>query len=180
MAVGAVGAAGYSAYAYAAYAAAAAATVYSVYSTQQAGKQAQLNANAQSDQAQADADTAASAAVVQADRIRRLARNQASEANAALAASGVEVGAGTAININEEIIGNAEEDAALTIFNGRNQQARLYNDADNYQLAGRQARSAANSQSIGTVLSSGSQLGMSWKASAAGRNGTVSSVGGNA
>ena len=67
----------------AAYAAMAAATVYSVYSTQQSGKQAQLNANAQADQAQADADTAASAAVVQADRIRRLARNQASEANAA-------------------------------------------------------------------------------------------------
>ena len=40
MAVGAVG--------MAAYAAMAAATVYSVYSTQQSGKQAQLNANAQS------------------------------------------------------------------------------------------------------------------------------------
>ena len=136
----------------AAYAAMAAATVYSVYSTQQSGKQAQLNANAQADQAQADADTAASAAVVQADRIRRLARNQASEANAALAASGVETGAGTAININEEIIGNAEEDAALTIFNGQNQKARGYADASNYSLAGTQARGAANSQSISTCL----------------------------
>ncbi|SCW91754.1 hypothetical protein [Pseudomonas sp. NFACC05-1] len=175
----AVGAAGYAAYSAYAYAAIAAATVYSVYSTQQQGKQAQLNADAQSDQAKADADTAASAAVVQADRIRRLARTQASEANAALAASGVEVGAGTAININEEIIGNAEEDAALTIFNGRNQQTRLYNDASNYSLAGKQARSAANSQSIGTVLSAGAQTGMSWKASAAGRNGTVTQAGGN-
>ncbi|TWC18118.1 hypothetical protein FBY06_11543 [Pseudomonas sp. SJZ085] len=165
--------------AYAAYAAMAAATAYSVYSTQQSGKQAQLNANAQSEQAKLDADNAASAAVVQADRIRRLARNQASEANAALAASGVEVGAGTAININEEIIGNAEEDAALTIFNGRNQQSRLYNDASNYTLAGQQARSAANSQSIGTVLSAGAQTGMSWKASASGRNGTVAQIGGN-
>lgn len=174
MAVGAVGAAGY-----AAYAAVAAATIYSVYSTQQSGKQAQLNANAQGDQAQLDADTAASAAVVQADRIRRLARNQASEANAALAASGVEVGAGTAININEEIIGNAEEDAALTIFNGRNQGARLDNEASNYRLAGNQARSNANSQSVGTVLSAGAQAGMSWKASAAGRNGTVAQAGGN-
>ena len=162
----------------AAYAAMAAATVYSVYSTQQSGKQAQLNANAQSDQAQADADTAASAAVVQADRIRRLARNQASEANAALAASGVETGAGTAININEEIIGNAEEDAALTIFNGQNQKARGYADASNYSLAGTQARGAANSQSISTVLSAGAQAGMSWKASAAGTNGTASKVGG--
>ncbi|MBD9459115.1 hypothetical protein IB241_15640 [Pseudomonas sp. PDM05] len=170
MAVGAVGAA--------AYAAMAAATVYSVYTTQQSGKQAQLNANAQSDQAQSDADAAASAAVVQADRIRRLARNQASEANAALAASGVETGAGTAININEEIIGNAEEDAALTIFNGQNQKARGYVDSSNYSLAGTQARGAANAQSIGTVLSAGAQAGMAWKASAAGNNATVPKVGG--
>lgn len=171
MAVGAVGAA--------AYAAMAAATVYSVYSTQQSGKQAQLNANAQSEQAQNDADNAASAAVVQADRIRRLARNQASEANAALAGSGVVTGEGTAININEQIIGNAEEDAALTIFNGQNQKARGYADASNYKLAGSQARSSANSQSIGTVLSAGAQAGMAWKASAAGKNGTVPSAGGS-
>lgn len=164
----------------AAYAALAAATVYSVYTTQQSGKQAGLNSEAQADQAKADADTAASAAVVQADRIRRLARNQASEANASLAASGVDVGEGTAININKEIIGNAEEDAALTIFNGRNQSARLYNDAANYKLAGQQARSNANSQSIGTVLSAGAQAGMAWKASAAGTNGTAAKVGGNA
>ena len=170
----AVGAAGY-----AAYAAMAAATVYSVYTTQQSGKQQQLNANAQADQAQSDADAAASAAVVQADRIRRLARNQASEANAALAASGVETGAGTAININEQIIGNAEEDAALTIFNGKNQRARGYVDASNYTLAGQQARGNANAQSIGTVLSAGAQAGMAWKASAAGKNATVPSVGGN-
>ena len=170
----AVGAAGYAAYA--AYAAMAVATVYSVYSTQQSGKQASLNADAQSDQAKLDADTAASAAVVQADRIRRLARNQSSEANAALAASGVEVGAGTAININEEITSNAEEDAALTIFNGRNQGARLDTEAANYSLASKQARGNANSQSVGTVLSAGAQAGMAWKASA---NGTAPKVGGN-
>ncbi|WP_260687676.1 hypothetical protein [Pseudomonas sp. AO-1] len=172
MAVGAVG--------MAAYAALAAATVYSVYTTQQSGKQASLNAEAQGDQAKNDADTAASAAVVQAERIRKLARIQASEANAALAGSGVEVGEGTAVNINEEIIGNAEEDAALTIFNGKNQQSRLYNDAANYSLAGSQARSNANSQSIGTVLSAGAQAGMAWKASAAGANATTPKVGGNA
>lgn len=172
MAVGAVG--------MAAYAALAAATVYSVYTTQQSGKQASLNAEAQSDQSKLDADTAASAAVVQADRIRRLARNQASEANAALAASGVNVGEGSAVVINEEIIGNAEEDAALTIFNGKNQGARLNNDAANYSLVRDQARSNANSQSIGTVLSAGAQAGMSWKASAAGTNATAPKVGGNA
>ncbi|MGH8387635.1 MAG: hypothetical protein ACRESJ_19465 [Pseudomonas sp.] len=163
----------------AAYALVAGATAYSAYSSIQSGKQANLNAEAQSDQAKLDADTAASAAVVQADRIRRLARNQVSEANASLAASGVEVGAGTALNINEEITGNAEEDAALTIFNGRNQASRLNTDASNYKLAGSQAKAAGYSQAIGTVLQSGAQAGMAWKASAAGRNGTVAPAGGN-
>ena len=163
---------------YIAAAAAVAGTAYSVYSSQQAGKQAQLTADAQAEQSQKDADAAASAATVQADRIRRLARNQASEANAALAASGVEVGEGTAININEEIIGNAEEDAVLTIFNGQNQKARGSVDAANYRSIGSQARSTANAQSIGSVLNTGASLAMSgWKASA---NGSVSKVGGAA
>ncbi|WP_244997084.1 hypothetical protein [Pseudomonas viridiflava] len=162
----------------AAYAAIAAATAYSAYSSVQSGKQAALNADAQSEQAQLDADNAASASVVQADRIRRLARTQASQANAALAASGVEVGAGSAININEEIIGNAEEDAALTIFNGQNQKKRGYVDASNIALSGKQAQSAANSQAIGSVLSAGAQVGMSWKASA-NRNGSTAPVGGS-
>lgn len=170
MAVGAVGAA--------AYAAMAAATAYSVYSTQQAGKQAQLNANAQSEQAQLDADAAASAATVQADRIRRMARINAGSANAALAASGVEVGEGTALNINQDIYGNAEEDAALTIFNAQEAKKRGYVDASNMALGGRQARSAANAQSIGTVLQAGATMGMDWKRSV-GNNASVTKVGGN-
>lgn len=160
-----------------AVATAVAGTAYSVYSTQQAGKQAQLTADAQGEQSQLDANAAASAATVQADRIRRLARNQASEANAALAGSGVEVGEGTAVNINEEIIGNAEEDAVLTIFNGQAQKARGSVDASNYRLAGSQARSTANAQSVSSVLSTGANLAMAgWKASA--NNGKVATEGG--
>lgn len=155
-----------------------ASTAYSAYSSVQQGKQAALNADAQSEQAQIDADNAASAAKVQADRIRKLARNQAGEANAALAASGVEVGAGTALNINQEIYQNAEEDAVMTILNGENQRQRGYTDAANMSIYGQQQKSAANSQAIGSVLSAGAQAGM-WKASAAGKNGSVSKVGGN-
>lgn len=163
---------------YIAAAAAVAGTAYSVYSSQQAGKAAQDTADAQAKQSQLDADAAASAATVQADRIRRLARNQASEANAALAGSGVETGEGTAININEEIIGNAEEDATLTILNGQAQKARGSVDASNYRSVGSQARANANAQSIGSVLNTGASLAMSgWKASA---NGSASKVGGAA
>ncbi|MFY1029148.1 hypothetical protein [Pseudomonas asiatica] len=156
----------------------AASATYSAYSSIQQGKQAQLNADAQSDQAQIDADNAASAARVQAERIRKMGRSQAGEARAALAGSGVDVGEGTALNINQEIYGNAEEDAVMTILNGENQRQRGYTDAANMSLYGKQQRAAANSQAVGSVLSAGSQLGM-WKASAAGRNGTVSQAGGN-
>lgn len=160
-----------------AVATAVAGTAYSVYSTQQSGKQVQLTADSQAEQSQLDANAAASAATVQADRIRRLARNQASEANAALAGSGVEVGEGTAVNINEEIIGNAEEDAVLTVFNGQAQKARGSVDASNYRLLGRQARGTANAQSVGSVLSTGANLAMTgWKASAS--NGKTSQEGG--
>lgn len=156
-----------------------AATAYSAYSSVQAGKQAQLNADAQSEQQQLDADNAASAAKVQAERIRKVAKAQAGSANAALAASGVEVGEGTAVNINEEIYGNAEEDAVMTILNGENAKKRGYVDASNTALYGQQQRGAANAQAVGSVLGGAAQLGM-WKASAAGRNGTIPQSGGNA
>ena len=156
---------------------AAVSTGYSVYSSQQAGKQAQLTADAQAEQSQRDAEAAASAAMVQADRIRRLARNQASQANAALAGSGVEVNEGTAIDINEEIIGNAEEDATLTILDGQAQKAGGYVDASNYRLSGAQARSAANTASVGSVLEGGNKLAENgWKASV--RNGKPPAPGG--
>lgn len=142
-----------------------AATAYSVDSTLKAGKQAQLNANAQAEQAAADANTERSAAIVQAERIRKLARIQAGEANASLAGSGVEVDAGTAVNINEEITRNSEEDAALTIFGGSNKAQRLNADASNYKLAGNQARNASYSQAASTVLAGGTSAYSNWKSS---------------
>lgn len=156
----------------------AASAAYSAYSSVQQGKQAQLNAEAQSEQAQADADDAASAAVVQAERIRKMGRIQSSEARASLAGSGVEVDAGTTLNINEEITKNAEEDAVMTILNGERQKRRGYVDASNMELYGRQQRAAANSQAVGSILSAGAQAGMAgWKSSA--KNGQVTQPGGN-
>jgi len=156
--------------------AAIAGTAYSVYSSEQAGKQAKYNADAQSEQSQNDANDAASAATVQADRIRRLSRNRASEANAALAASGVQVGEGTAVNINEEITRNAEEDAAMTIFNGQKQKKQGYVDASNTALAGSQAQAAYRGQAASTLVSGATQAYSGWKAAT--RNGSASSAGG--
>lgn len=151
-----------------AYGVMAASAVYGAYSSVQSGKQAQLNVDAQADQAALDAQTEKSAAQVQAERIRKLARIQASEANAALAASGVEVGEGTALNINREIYENAEEDAALTMFGGSNRAQRLNVDAANYRTAGRFERSQANGQAGATLLSTAGSMASGWKTSAGG------------
>lgn len=140
-----------------------AAGAMSAYSTIQQGKQANLNAEAQAEQAAADANTERSAAVVQAERIRKLARIQQGEATASLAASGVEVGEGTALNINREIYENAEEDAILTVMGGQNRANRLNADASNYRLAGRQAKSNAYGQAAGTLLSTGASAYSGWK-----------------
>lgn len=140
-----------------------AAGAMSAYSTIQQGKQANLNAEAQAEQAAADANTERSAAVVQAERIRKLARIQQGEATASLAASGVEVGEGTALNINREIYENAEEDAILTVMGGQNRANRLNADASNYKLAGRQARSNSYGQAASTLLSTGASAYGGWK-----------------
>lgn len=146
--------------------AAVAAAAYGAYSTYQSGQQTKLNAEAQGDQAEADARTEKSAAVVQAERIRKMARIQAGQATAGLAAAGVDTGEGSAININEEIIGGGEEDAALTIFGGKNKAQRLDTDAGNYKMAGKQAASAATGQATASLISSGSQAYSGWKGAA--------------
>lgn len=151
-----------------AYGVMAASAVYGAYSTVQSGKQQQLNADAQSEQATLDANTEKSAAQVQAERIRKMARIQAGEANAALAASGVEVGEGTALNINREIYENAEEDAALTVFGGANRAQRLNVDAKNLRTAGNMARSNANAQAGATLISTAGSTYSGWKTSAGG------------
>ncbi|MBF8740010.1 hypothetical protein [Pseudomonas guariconensis] len=148
---------------YVAAAAVAASTVYSAYSSVQQGKQAQLNADAQSEQTQLDADNSLSAAKVQAERIRKMARAQSSEARASLAGSGVMVDEGTALDINKQIISDAEEDAVLTIFNGENQRKRGYVDAHNMRLTGAQGRTAANMQATSSVLAGAANIASGWK-----------------
>ncbi|ENL2449233.1 hypothetical protein AB4X14_005018, partial [Salmonella enterica] len=58
------------------------------------GQQQKKMSNYQAAQAEADAEAAQAAARVEADRIRKAGRAQAAQANAALAASGVDTGEG--------------------------------------------------------------------------------------
>jgi hypothetical protein len=134
-----------------------------VYGQQQEAKQQESWNKYQTKQAQADANAERGAAEVDADRIRKAARQRASAANAASAASGVKTGAGTAQLIQDDVIGSAEEDAQMTIFNGRDAGSRLDAQGEAFKIEGKQARSNANMQSAATVFNSGAEMYSKWK-----------------
>ncbi len=161
---------------FALYAMAAAAAVGAYASIQSAEQQKDWN-EYQGKQAEADAKAEKSAAEVHAEKIRKLARIQASEANASLAGSGVEVGEGTALNINKEIYANAEEDAVMTIFGGSDRAARGNAEAAGYRLKGSQAQQAGYLNATSTILGAAGGMAKGWKSPAS--NGTTPAAGGN-
>ena len=84
-------------------------TVLSAVGQLSRGQQQQDWGEWQAEQARADAQAAREEGEVRSERIRRLGRRQQSEARAALAASGVETGAGTAVVIDRQIGRDAED-----------------------------------------------------------------------
>lgn len=161
---------------FALYAMAAAAAVGAYASIQSAEQQKDWN-EYQGKQAEADAKAEKSAAEVQAEKIRKMARINAGEATASLAGSGVDVGEGTALNINSEIYGRAEEDAVMTIFGGADRSARGNAEAAGYRLKGSQAQQAGYLNAASTVLGAAGSTAKGWKTPSS--NGTVPSAGGS-
>lgn len=126
-------------------------------------QQQQKMANYQADQANADAEAARASARVQADRIRKAGREQAAQANAALAASGVETGEGTALRITSGITGDAEQDAYTTILNGMNTGARYNAQAQADRLSGRNAATSGYINAGSSLLSAAGTGYSGWK-----------------
>jgi hypothetical protein len=141
----------------------AVASVVSTGSAIRQGEQQREWNNYQAEQTAADGNAERSAAVVEAERIRKLARKQAAETTAALSASGVSVGEGTALNINQELYADAEQDAITTIFSGKDRYARSISDASAYRTIGKQQASAAKINAGTTLLSAASNYGKGWK-----------------
>lgn len=127
------------------------------------GKQEEQFANFQANQANADAIAEREAAGVKADKIRKAGKSQQSEARAALAASGVEVGAGTPEKIETEIETSAEEDALNEILYGKRKGDRLDQDAELLRRSGRLARQSSKASAFGSLLSAGGEVGKGWK-----------------
>ncbi|MBU4682393.1 hypothetical protein KC222_10235 [Cedecea davisae] len=135
------------------------------------GQQQKKMADYQASQAEADAQAAQAQARVEADRIRKAGRAQAAQANASLAASGVETGEGTALRITSGIAGDAEQDAYQTILNGYNQGSRLNAQAQADRFSGRNAATAGYINAGSSLLSSGGTAYDGWKKAKAGNYG---------
>ena len=83
-----------------------------------AAKGAEAEGEFQRKQAEADAKTEKQAAEIRADQIRKAGREQRAKARAGAAASGMDVGLGTATELQSEITRGVEEDAGMSIFGG--------------------------------------------------------------
>lgn len=108
--------------------------------------QAELEAKHQADQAKADANTEKQAAELQAESIRKAGREQRAKAKAASAASGMDVGMGTAVDLQTEIADGVEQDAQMSIFGGMNALKRGNQGAQSLQIRGQNEGTALRNQ----------------------------------
>lgn len=145
-----------------------------------ANAQAQDALRFQAEQARADAQAEREAGEVAATHTRRSGQKVQSEATAALAASGVEVGAGTPLLVEEQIARTAEEDALNQILYGVRRGSRLDQAAEIALLEGAQGAQAAQTQigflqeagrnaRTGSLLSAGGTILSGWSSVAKGR-----------
>lgn len=141
----------------------AASSAMSVIGSLQQGQQQKDYANYQAAQAEADAKAERDAAQIHADKIRKAARLQAGEARAALAGSGVDVGEGTAVDINSSIYKNAEEDAWSAILGGKSKAASMDAQAQGMRISGDNAKTASYFNAAGSALGGAVQIGKGWK-----------------
>lgn len=122
------------------------------------GSQQQDWAEYQAEQARADAQASREEGEVRAERVRRLGHRQQSEARAALAASGVEVDAGTAVRIDQQIGRDTEADAQQELLSGIRRGQRYEQDAAASEIQGSNAMTRS-------VLAAGGTLATGWRRS---------------
>lgn len=105
-----------------------------------------------------------SAAEIYAERIRRQRRAAQGEAKAALAAAGVRVDSGTALDIDAEIAADSAMDAYLTILGGVNNAGRITRQSRINTRAANQQAAAGYLNAAGSLLSGASNLiNTGWK-----------------
>lgn len=91
----------------------------------------------------------------QAEKIRRMAKAQRGEANAALAKSGVKLGEGTALEVQKDITQKSEEDALSALLSGSRAIKSGDEQADMLRASGSAALTGSLISAGGGVLSAG-------------------------
>lgn len=146
--------------AYAALAGAAIGAVATVYNAEKQEDIAENNAELTRRQGNQEAD----AAMAQAEKIRRAGAAQAAQANAAMAASGVSIGEGTPILINESIYKDSESDAYSTLLTGARRKQSAEDQAGMLINEGNVAKTSGYMNAGASLLSAAGSYGK-WKTS---------------
>lgn len=133
-----------------------------------AGKYARGQADLQASQAEYQATVEQKAALDTAAIIRRAGRRQIGQATAAYAGAGVQVGEGSAGEVERQITQDVEHDAFQTILQGDRRARGLQTDATLMRIDGKSKETAGYVNAVGTLLSSGAQAYAGWKTSASG------------
>lgn len=133
-------------------------TAFSVIGQLSQGSQQQDWAEYQAEQARADAQAAREEGQVRAEKVRKLGKRQQSEARAALAAAGAEVGAGTPVVIDTQIGRDAEADAQEELLSGVRSAQRLEQDAAASEIQGSNAMTRS-------MLAAGGSVASGWRRS---------------
>lgn len=137
-------------------------TGFQVFSAISQGRQQGDQADWQAKQAEADAQASREAGEVRADKVRKAGKLTQSKARTALAGSGVQVGAGTAVKIAQDIYQNAESDAQSELLSGIYGGQVKDSEAAGMRIAGDNARTAGYMRAGGSLLSAGSSLAKGW------------------
>lgn len=120
-----------------------------------AGNKAKKAADAQAAQDVYQAQVSRAEAEGQAKRIRREGAVARGQTLGALAASGVKIGEGSALEAERQVMTDYETDAAMAILSGERQSSALMEQANQRRRAGRDARTASYINAAGSLLSAG-------------------------
>ena len=130
----------------------AAAAGYSAYAQNQAGKQQRKIANRNADLLDASAADAVERGEEEARVLRRKTKSLRGQQRAALAGSGIDVGSGTALELQEETTTLGALDASQLRKNALREAWGIRTQAANTREAGAYAQRGARNQAFGTIL----------------------------
>lgn len=128
----------------------------------QQGQDAKAGAGLQSDLINRQALEVQDAGTQEAGKIRKAAESGRGAAVAGMAASGVQIGEGSALDVERQILKLGEEDAMMTLLNADRQARGMRDQARLTKWGGQQAVAASNTAMAGTFLQAAGKAYNMW------------------